>query len=52
MKKENIEVEVETMKEKKKKRKLKTINIKILKFWTIQSIVSPAYKNFIINLLK
>ena len=28
------------------------INVKMFKFWTIQSIVSPAYQNFIINLLK
>ena len=28
------------------------INIKMFKFWTIQSIVSSAYQNFIINLLK
>jgi hypothetical protein len=28
------------------------INIQMFKFWTIQSIVSPAYQNFVINLLK
>ena len=28
------------------------INIKMFKFWTIQSIVSSGYQNFIINLLK
>ena len=28
------------------------INNQMFKFWTIQSIVSPSYQNFIINLLK
>ena len=28
------------------------INIQMFKFWTIQSIVSPPYQNFVINLLK
>jgi len=28
------------------------INIQMFKFWTIQSIVSPGYQNFVINLLK
>ena len=28
------------------------INIKMFKFWTIQSIVSSGYQNFILNLLK
>ena len=28
------------------------INTQMFKFWTIQSIVSPAYQNFVINLLK
>jgi len=27
------------------------INIKMFKFWTIQSIVSPGYQNFVLNLL-
>ena len=28
------------------------INLKMFKFWTIQSIVSPGYQNFILDLLK
>ena len=28
------------------------INIKMFKFWTIQSIVSPAYQHFVLNLLR